>query len=48
MTLNDTAAAWAPWVLSILRIVAALLLLQHGLRRRRLPALRHARPELLA
>ena len=31
MTLNDTAAAWAPRVLSILRIVAALLLLQHGL-----------------
>ena len=31
MTLNDTAAAWAPRVLSILRIIAALLLLQHGL-----------------
>jgi len=31
MTLNDTCAAWAPRVLSILRIVAALLLLQHGL-----------------
>jgi putative oxidoreductase len=31
MALSDTCAAWAPRVLSILRIVAALLLLQHGL-----------------
>jgi len=31
MTLSDTCAAWTPRVLSILRIMAALLLLQHGL-----------------
>lgn len=31
MALSDTCAAWAPRVLSILRIMAALLLLQHGL-----------------
>lgn len=31
MALNDTCAAWAPRVLSVLRIMAALLLLQHGL-----------------
>ena len=31
MALSDTCAAWAPRVLSILRIMSALLLLQHGL-----------------
>ena len=31
MTLNDTCAAWAPRVLSILRIVTALVFLQHPL-----------------
>jgi putative oxidoreductase len=31
MALSDTCAAWTPRVLSILRIMAALLLLQHGL-----------------
>ena len=32
MTLNETCAAWAPRVLSILRIMTALLLLQHSRR----------------
>ncbi len=31
MSLNDTCAAWAPRVLSILRIVTALVFLQHPL-----------------
>ncbi len=31
MALSDTCAAWAPRVLSILRIMTALLLLQHPL-----------------
>lgn len=30
MSLSQTASAWAPRVLSILRIAAGLLLLQHG------------------
>jgi len=30
MNLNDTLALWAPRVLSILRIVAALIFLEHG------------------
>jgi putative oxidoreductase len=30
MTLSDTCAAWTPRVLSILRIMSGLLLLQHG------------------
>lgn len=30
MTLSDTCAAWAPRVLSILRIVSGLAFLQHG------------------
>ena len=30
MTLNETCAAWSPRILSILRIMSGLLLLQHG------------------
>jgi putative oxidoreductase len=30
MNLNDTLALWAPRVLSILRIVAALIFFEHG------------------
>jgi putative oxidoreductase len=30
MALNDTCAAWRPHVLSILRIMSGLLILQHG------------------
>jgi len=30
MNLNDTLALWAPRVLSVLRIVAALIFLEHG------------------
>jgi putative oxidoreductase len=31
MALSETCAAWRPYVLSIIRIIVALLLLQHGL-----------------
>jgi putative oxidoreductase len=30
LNLNNAAANWQPWLLSLLRIIAALLLLQHG------------------